>query len=219
MGVRCASAASRFMPDAGLDTSTPFRFGAIILAAGASSRMGAVKQLVEIKGVPLVARAVDAALAAKAHPVVVVLGANAVKIRESLAGRPVLEALNLDWSTGLSSSVRVGLDAALAAEPTLDAVLLAPIDQPALSSGIIGKLADLHRATGRIASARYNGRNGAPAVFGRAHFDGLRALSGDQGARGLLNHDPEGIASVELPMLGIDLDTPEDVRNWDGRDA
>jgi molybdenum cofactor cytidylyltransferase len=217
MRARFANAAFRYMPEATQDSSTPFRFGAIILAAGASSRMGAVKQLVEIDGVPLIARAVDAALAAKAHPVVVVLGAHAGKIRESLAGRPVLEALNPDWSSGLSSSVRAGLDAALAAEPTLDAVLLAPIDQPALSSGIIGKLADLHRATGRIASARYNGRNGAPAVFGRAHFDDLRALSGDQGARGLLNQVPGNIASVELPAMGVDLDTPEDVRNWDGR--
>jgi molybdenum cofactor cytidylyltransferase len=204
------------MPDAGPAAPAPFRFGAIILAAGASSRMGAVKQLLEIDGVPLVARAVDAALAAMARPVVVVLGANAGMISEALAGRPVIVALNPGWSEGLSSSVRVGIDAALAAEPALDAVLLAPVDQPALSPEIISRLAGLHRASGRIASARYIGRNGAPAVFGRVHFESLRTLKGDQGARGLLNSDPSSIDSVEVPALGIDLDTQEDLRNWRG---
>jgi molybdenum cofactor cytidylyltransferase len=205
------------MPDGEPAATAPFRLGAIILAAGASSRMGAVKQLVEIDGVPLVARAVDAALGAMARPVVVVLGANAGRIGESLAGRPVIVAPNPGWSAGLSSSVRAGLEAALEAEPALDAVLLAPIDQPALSSAIIARLAELHRTTGRIASARYNGRNGSPAVFGRAHFENLRALSGDQGARGLLNGDTASVASIDIPSLGFDLDTPEDLRSWHAR--
>ena len=204
------------MPEADSAAAAPFRLGAIILAAGASSRMGAVKQLLEIDGVPLVVRAVDAALAAEASPVVVVLGANAGSVRKSLEGRPVVVAFNPNWASGLSSSVRAGIDAALVAEADLDAVLLALIDQPALSSDIIAQLARLHRATGRIASARYNGRNGAPAVFGRSHFEDLRALSGDQGARALLNRDQANVAAVEIPSLGIDLDCPDDLGNWGG---
>lgn len=205
------------MPDAGPAAATPFLFGAIILAAGGSSRMGAVKQLVEVDGAPLVVRAADAALAAGAHPVVVVLGANAPIIRAALAGRPIVEALNPGWSAGLSSSIRVGIEAALAEEPRLEAVLLAAVDQPALSSAIIAQLAGLHRSTGRTACARYNGRNGSPAVFGRAHFAGLRALGGDRGARDMLNGEPGSIASVEIPSLGIDIDTPADLRSWNRR--
>lgn len=176
--------------------------------------MGAVKQLIEVDGAPLVARAVDAALAAKAHPVVVVLGANAAGVRASLAGRPVVEALNPGWSAGLSSSIRVGIEAALAVEPGLEAVLMAPVDQPALSPAVIARLADLHRSTGRIACARYDGRNGSPAVFGRAHFAGLRALAGDRGARDLLNGEPGDVATLDMPSLGIDIDTPADLRYW-----
>lgn len=179
--------------------------------------MGAVKQLVRVDGAPLVARAADAALGAMAHPVVVVLGANAARVRAALKGRPVVVALNPGWSAGLSSSVRAGLRAALAEEPGLDAVLLAPVDQPALSPGIIARLADLHRSTGRIACARYNGRNGAPAVFGRAHFAGLKALVGDRGARELLNGRPGDVAALEIPSLGIDIDTPADLRSWSKR--
>jgi molybdenum cofactor cytidylyltransferase len=181
--------------------------------------MGSAKQLVAVGGAPLVVRAVDAALGANARPVVVVLGANADTVRGALAGLPVVEALNADWSAGLSSSILAGLEAALAAEPGLDAVLVAPADQPALSAAIIARLADLHRSTGLIACARYGGRNGAPAVFGRAHFAHLRSLTGDHGARSLLNRDPGAVAPVEIPSLGIDIDTPADLLDWNRRGA
>lgn len=207
------------MPEAAPAAQAPFRLGAIILAAGGSSRMGSVKQLLIVDGLPLVVRAVDAALGAAARPVVVVLGANAGRIRETLAGRPVVEALNAGWSAGLSSSIRVGLEAALAAEPGLDAVLVAPVDQPALTSSVISQLAHLHRSSGLVACARYGGRNGAPAVFGRGHFAQLASLTGDQGARSLLNGDPGSVASAEIPSLGIDIDTPGDLSDWERRKA
>jgi molybdenum cofactor cytidylyltransferase len=206
------------MPEAA-QAGGPFRLGAIILAAGGSSRMGSAKQLVVVDGAPLVVRAVDAALGARAWPVVVVLGARANRVRAALAGRSFVEALNAGWSAGLSSSIRAGLEAALAAEPRLDAVLVAPVDQPALSPGIIAQLAALHRASGRIACARYGGRNGAPAVFGRRHFPELRSLRGDKGARNLLNRSPGSVASLEIPSLGIDIDTPADLRDWKRRGA
>jgi CTP:molybdopterin cytidylyltransferase MocA len=124
---------------------------------------------------------------------------------------------NPEWASGLASSIRVGLAALLAAEPGLDAVLVALCDQPALSPEVIGSLAALHRATGRIAAARYGGRNGAPAVFGRGHLAALGALDGDEGARRMLNGDPEGVAAADLPEMGADLDTPADCRGWASR--
>jgi molybdenum cofactor cytidylyltransferase len=179
--------------------------------------MGAVKQLLEVGGKPLVARAVDAALGAHAGPVVVVLGAYAELVQCALRDRAILTVQNADWETGLASSIRAGMAAIVGAEPLLDAVLLSPCDQPALSSEVILQLAALHRATGRISSAHYRGRNGAPAIFGRAHFDALGSLTGDAGARKLLNLDSEDVATIDLPMLGIDLDTPADYADWIGR--
>jgi molybdenum cofactor cytidylyltransferase len=201
------------MPEA---PARQFRFGALILAAGGSSRMGTPKQLLRIGGIALVARAARAAWDAGARPVAVVLGADADRIRGELGDNPVMAVLNPDWRKGLATSVNAGLAALIGADPCLDAVALAPCDQPALAAGILARLADLHRTSGQIAAARYNGRNGAPAVFGRAHFAALLALTGDEGARRLLNAEPFSVASIELPELGADLDTPADFERWLG---
>jgi CTP:molybdopterin cytidylyltransferase MocA len=205
------------MPETPADPLPPFRFGAVILAAGGSSRMGAVKQLLELDGRSLIGRAVDAARAAQAHTIVVVLGAEAEKVRAPNARYPILTELNPEWPEGLSSSIRRGVRALLDSEPDLNAVLLTPCDQPALSAEIIAQLASLQKSTGRIAAARYDGRNGAPAVFGRGHFERLQTLTGDEGARKLLNTDPDGVVTLDCPAMGFDLDTPSDYANWKNR--
>lgn len=188
-----------------------FRFGAMILAAGASTRMGTPKQLLELDGRPLVVRAVEAALASPAWPVVVVLGAHAEKIRPALARLPVLIAENPAWAEGMAASIRAGMTTLRQFSQKLDATLFALCDQPAFSADVIAQLLAAQRATGRrIAAAHYSGRHGAPALFLREHFPALAALTGEEGARSLLNGDPAGIATVDLPALALDLDTPAD---------
>jgi len=140
-------------------------------------------------------------------------------VRAPISGRPVLTVVNPDWKTGMASSIRAGVAALLGAEPGIDAVLVAPCDQPALSAGAIDVLWALHRASGRTAAARYSGRNGAPAIFGRGDFGRLLGLSGDEGARMMLNSDSEKVSTVEMPELALDLDTPDDVRRWAGGDG
>jgi molybdenum cofactor cytidylyltransferase len=194
----------------------PLRFGAIVLAAGGSTRMGATKQLLRIGGTSLVARAADAAIGSGARPVAVVVGADAESVRAEISGKEVLAAHNPDWATGLASSIRVGLSALLGAEPELDAVVVAPCDQPALSSDTIARLASVHQSSGLIAAARFGGRNGAPAVFGREHFPMLSKLGGDEGARRILNSNDGLVSSLDLPELGTDLDTPADYAAWTG---
>jgi len=195
----------------------PLRFGAVILAAGASVRLGRPKQLLEIDGQPLVARAAGAALTAGASPVVVVLGANAEQIQPVLNGLKVVVALNPAWSEGMASSLRTGLQALGAVDPSIDAVLLTVCDQPAFSADVIQRLLTALQTSGRgIAAARYAGRNGVPALFRREHFFALVTLKGDQGARALLNGHPAGVAPVDLPELALDLDTPDDVARWRG---
>ena len=195
------------------DSMSPvrFRFGAVILAAGSSSRMGTPKQLLEIEGRPLIVRAVEAALASPAWPVVVVLGAHAEKIRPALARLPVLIVENPAWSEGMAASIRTGITTLGQFSRTLDGALLALCDQPAFSTDVIAQLAAAQTRSGRsIVAARYSGRNGAPALFLRNHFPTLAGLTGEEGARTLLNGNPTAVASVDLPELAVDLDTPED---------
>lgn len=189
----------------------PFRFGAAILAAGNSARMGTPKQLLPVEGQPLLLRAVAAALASPAWPVVVVLGAHAEKIRPLLARQPVLIAENPAWSEGMASSLRVGVATLQQFSRQLDAALVALCDQPAFSADTIAQLVAAQRRTGRsIVAARYAGRHGAPALFLKENFPALTALTGEEGARTLLNGDPARVAAVDLPALATDLDTPAD---------
>ncbi len=187
------------------------RCGLVILAAGASTRMGAPKQLLEVAGKCLLARAVEAALASPAWPVVVVLGANASAIRPVLAPYPVLVTENEAWSEGMAASIRAGIHTLQQFSHHVDAALLALCDQPAFCADTIDRLLIAQRTTGRtIVAARYAGRCAAPALFLREHFPALVALTGEAGARALLNEQPERVACVDLPELELDLDTPSD---------
>ncbi len=193
-------------------SGAPFRFGTLILAAGASSRLGQPKQLLEIDGRPLLVRTVEAALASASWPVVVVLGANAEAIRPVLAGLPVLVTENAAWPEGMAASIRAGTETLQQFSRHLDAALVALCDQPAFSAAIIAQLVAAQHDSGRsIVAARYSGRLGAPALFLRRHFSTLASLTGEEGARTLLNGDPAEITAVDLPALALDLDTPADV--------
>lgn len=205
MRVHCANAPAPSMND------REFSFGCVLLAAGASLRMGQPKQLLPIAGRPLIARAATAALASPAQLVIVVLGANEDKVRPALAGLPVTIAINPEWREGMAASIRAGLDMIEKICPALDAVLLAPVDQPAFSSTAIARLAvAFASSSNRIAAARYGGRFGTPAIFGRVHFEALKALRGDEGARALLRIHSETVAAIDLPELAVDIDTPAD---------
>jgi CTP:molybdopterin cytidylyltransferase MocA len=188
----------------------------VILAAGASARMGEPKQLIEVGGRPLLLRAVEAALGSAGWPVVVVLGAYAERIRPILARVPVLVVDNPAWPEGMASSIREGIAALQQFSRALDAAVIALCDQPAFSAEVIAQLVAAQRASGGgIVAARYRGRNGAPALFLREHFPTLAHLTGEEGARALLNGDPSSIAPVDLPALALDLDTPGDLVRQD----
>jgi molybdenum cofactor cytidylyltransferase len=177
--------------------------------------MGEPKQLIQIGGRPLVVRAVEAALASSAWPVIVVLGAHAEKIRPSLARLPVLAVENAAWPEGMASSIRTGIAALRQFTRKLDGAIVALCDQPAFSADAISRLIAAQRQTGRsIAAAQYLGRCGAPALFMRMHFDALASLTGEEGARNLLNGDPGSVAAIEMPELAADLDTPEDLARF-----
>ncbi len=181
---------------------------AILLAAGASRRLGRCKQLLELEGEPMVRRAARLCLDAGFAPVVVVLGCAAAEVGAALEGLPVQAVENPDWTEGMASSLRRGV-AALPG-PVGGALVLA-CDQPALTVELLQEFRRRHQAepTATLASDYGNG-HGIPALFPGDRLPELAALRGDRGARGLLG------AALRIPFAegAFDFDTPEDVRAW-----
>jgi molybdenum cofactor cytidylyltransferase len=185
------------------------KVGAVVLAAGASTRMGTPKQLLRFEGQTLLRRAALAALEAGCRPVVVVTGAHAKQTREELRGLGVLEVENELWETGMASSVRAGIGAVV--ESDADAVVLMLCDQPHVTSEIINALVEAHRATGRsVVASRYGGGFGVPALFCRSLFDELLQLEGAAGAKQVVKSHAREAHFLSFPEGEADVDTPED---------
>ena len=185
------------------------KVGAVVLAAGASTRMGTPKQLLRFEGQTLLKRSALAALEAGCHPVVVVTGANAARAGEELLGLDVLEVENELWETGMASSVRAGIGAVV--ESDADAVVFMLCDQPHVTSEIIAALIEAHRATGRVVVAsEYGGGFGVPALFGRSLFDELVRLEGAAGAKQVIKSHAREAHFISFPEGETDVDTPED---------
>jgi len=187
---------------------------AVVLAAGASQRMGQPKQLLPWGDDerPMLRHVVQVALAAPVDEVIVVLGYAAEHIAPTLDGLPVRTVVNSAWADGLSTSVRAGLDAV---SPAIQAVLFVLADQPRLTTEVMDAfVARFRRTRASIVAPAVGGRRGAPALFARSLFDELRAVQGDQGGRDLIARRPELVAAVELPDAALltDIDTPDDYR-------
>ena len=186
------------------------RVSSIILAAGASTRFGQPKQLLDWGGVPLLAHVVDETLAAGLLPVIVVLGSGAEAALGALGERPVHAVMNWRWEEGLSTSVQVGLTAL---PPETDAAILLQCDQPLLTAGLLRALVARFEETGAaIVHPVYAGRRGTPTLFARRLFPELAAVSGDQGGRVLIDRHASDLATVEVTDLDVlaDVDTPAD---------
>ncbi|MGD0138989.1 MAG: nucleotidyltransferase family protein [Tepidisphaeraceae bacterium] len=189
--------------------------GAIILAAGGGSRMGRTKQLLRIGGESLVRRAARAALEAGCRPAVVVTGSDSDAVAADIADLPVRSALNPQWSAGIGTSIRCGLSAVLAIDPSIDAVIVALCDQPRLSPDVLRDLVAGWSAAGKpMAACRYAGTVGPPCCFANSMFDQLSHLADADGAKRLLLADPASVATIPWPAGADDLDTPADWRRF-----
>jgi len=150
------------------------RIGIILLAAGASSRMGSPKQLVKIEGVSLIRHAAKQALASGCRPFVTVLGANADLIAPELNGLEVAIVVNRDWKAGMSSSVRCGVEALLGIDSQIQSVILFLADQPNVTGESLRRLTRANSQSGcGLVAASYGGSIGTPALFSRIYFDEL----------------------------------------------
>jgi len=162
---------------------------AIVLAAGGSRRLGQSKQLLMLGGETLLARVIRLANEAGAAPVLAVLGAQHEKIRAEVALSDADVVINENWEQGIASSIHEGVSALQAAAPGISGALILSCDQPRLTAAHLRALIDGFNAQAEpsIVSSTYAGVLGIPAVFPRSLFPDLFALSGDKGARSLLN--------------------------------
>jgi molybdenum cofactor cytidylyltransferase len=196
-----------------LDATTTPRVGAVVLAAGRSTRMGAQnKLLADIDGTPMVRAVVKTALASKAWPVLVVTGHMAAEVSAALAGLEVTLVANPDYATGLASSLKAGIRAL--PEPCAGALILLG-DMPRIMPEDLDRLIDTFIAGNgmRIVAPTHQGKRGNPIIWPPALFSELLRLEGDAGARGLLTERAGQVDEVELDTIGIfaDVDTPEEL--------
>lgn len=189
--------------------STSDAIGLVLLAAGASSRMGTAKQLLPYQGRSLLRYMAEVALASRCSSVVVVLGAHVDRTRSEIHNLPVQTVENPHWSTGMGSSIRAGVQQITA--QSLDAIIVMLCDQPLVTSANLNQLIEAYQATQHpvIASA-YADTLGVPALFSHPLFPDLLKLSPNEGAKHLIDQYRDRIDSISFPEGAIDLDTPED---------
>jgi len=189
--------------------------GAIILAAGSSSRMGTSKQLLDVSGEKLLARTVGTVMDAGLDNIVVVLGADEAAHRDALHHLKVHIAVNEQWKAGMGSSIKAGMLRLTNLLPDLEAVMIFVCDQPLLTKDLVWEIVARFRETKKpIVASGYSGAAGVPVLFARSYFDELAQISDDQGAKKLIVRNPDHVEIVAFPGGEIDLDTREDYERF-----
>lgn len=183
----------------------------LVLAAGASRRMGSPKQLLPIGGRPLLEVVVAQACQSRLDDVLVVLGAHADEIRRGVDFGRARTVINPDHATGMSSSLRLGLSTF--GDSVARAVVILG-DQPDVTARVLDSLLDLQEASGLPAAAlSFDGLLHPPVVLVRELWGDLMDLQGDVGCRALIRARPDLVAKLTAEVdlkHPVDLDTPED---------
>ncbi len=188
----------------------------VILAAGASTRMGhaAQKPLLLWRGEPFVRRIARTALSADLSPVVIVTGAYAPEIRAAVADLPVTLIHNPDWEAGQSTSVKCGLRALT---DTIGSAVFLLADQPQIPLELVKALRDQHaQSHSPIVAPLIDDRRGNPVLFDRTTFADLQSLTGDVGGRAVFAKHPIAYVPWHDANLLLDVDTPEDYQRLRG---
>jgi 4-nitrophenyl phosphatase len=191
-------------------TSTLKKTAAIILAAGASTRFGQPKQLLDWGGAPFVTHTTDVALSAGLVPVIVVLGSYAEKAHTVLNRHPVQIVMNWRWQEGMSTSVQVGLTSL---PPETQAAIFLQCDQPLITADLLRAMIARFEETGApIVHPTHAGKRSTPVLFARRLFPELAAVTGDEGGRSLITRYMSDVATIEVadPDTLADVDTPAD---------
>ncbi len=181
----------------------------VILAAGKSQRFGSPKQIAMMNGQSLINNCIQNCSKLNV-PIFVVLGANRELVKQQIqpCGSPLNFINNPSFTQGLSTSIRAGVIASL---NKFDGLLFVTCDQVMVSFEDLNQLTSAWASEPhRMVSARYKGTIGIPAIFPKTSFHALTQLTGDKGAKSLLNSSPH-CHVVDIESAAIDIDTPEDL--------
>jgi len=194
----------------------------VVLAAGASSRMGSPKALLEYRGQTFLAHVVSTLRVAGLEDVVVVTGAHDHEIRSAATADPALSGVrfchNPDHARGPLSSLHLAL--ALVDHPGVSGVVVALVDHPAVRPDTVDALLREWRATkAPVVRPRYRGRHGHPVVFDRTAFGALWQAPLDEGARAVVRGFGSAVCTVEVDDRGVvlDIDSPSDLAALTGQ--
>ena len=192
---------------------------AILLAAGESKRMGQPKQLMEWQGKTLLQHSLESLINSAANEIILVLGHEADRIRETLPALPIKIVINPDYKQGMASSLGKGL---LAMDPGSEAFLVLLADQPGIGPEIINTLIrTFQQADPKPGIVRpvYRGQRGHPVLIGVRYLREALQLQGDVGARRILINHPEDILEIDVDQDAVlkDIDTPEEYQRYTKR--
>ncbi|WP_426957571.1 NTP transferase domain-containing protein [Muricoccus radiodurans] len=193
----------------------PRRIAGLVLAAGRSRRMAPLNKLLvtDPDGRMMIARVVDAVLASRARPVIVVTGHERDRVEEALANRPVRFVHADDYAQGLSASLKAGI---AAIPEDAEGVLVCLGDMPLVTPAVLDRLlAAFDPEEGRaIIQPTFRGKQGNPVLWGREFFEEMLSITGDVGARHLTGRHADRLANVEVADDGVlrDFDTAETLK-------
>jgi molybdenum cofactor cytidylyltransferase len=186
------------------------RFGAVVLAAGMSSRMGEAKQLLRLGENTLLGQVLENVRSSRGKEIVLVLGHEAERIKERISTDNLSVVINESYQQGMGTSLRAGL-AALPAG--VDAALIVLADQPFVLPRTLDLLMEAYtRSSAQILIPTFKGFRGNPVLLDRSVFSEVMALTGDIGCRAIFGNHLEGIVKVPVEDIGIllDMDSKDD---------
>ena len=192
--------------------------GVLILAAGAASRMNGAKMLMSFGSTSILGHILDEVQAIKPDHICLVTGYYHKEILESVDTSGLFVVHNEDWSEGMAASISRGIQEMIKKYPALSSVMIVVSDQPHLNRTVLNEMFAAQTQTKKgIIAAQYGKITGTPVLFAKKYFNALMALTGDTGAKPILQKHTTDLATVEFSLGAIDIDTPEDYENFSGK--
>ena len=186
----------------------------VVLAAGASSRMGDTKQLLPWRDTTLLGQALKTAKDSAADSVTLVLGANAEEIRKGIPEKQIDITVNSRWQSGLGSSIACGMKFLLEKNKALKGILIMLADQPLIDTAYLNTMiAEFGKVGKQIIATSYKRRAGVPAIFGPPYFQSLKQLEDDFGAKHIIDSNPDQVLVLEPGDKTVDIDTKSEYKN------
>ena len=187
----------------------------LILAAGSSSRMGSIKQLLSINGKTLLQHTLDLSTKIKSTRTLCVLGAHAEEIMQKVDGKNVEFIINKNHKLGLSASIISGIEYLQKEKIPFDGLFILLADQPAIKEDYYDEMMRLFdEKRMKIIASNYGNTPGVPAIFPAIFTNDLLQITGDKGAKEFLQKNKRRTLSPQTLVNLLDIDTPKDYKNF-----